>query len=142
MNVTREVILDLLPVVLSGEASVASRELVEEYLRHDPELAARVRSGGWEGIPGTAVGPPPEVELRALGRTRRLLQVQKWLFALAWTFTALSLTSAISFDDHRVSRFRFLIVDYPGIFGPCLGVAVGCWIGYALLKRRLRGSAF
>ena len=43
MNVTREVILDLLPVYLSGEASPATRTLVEEYLRQDAELAQRIR---------------------------------------------------------------------------------------------------
>ena len=43
MNVTREVILDLLPLYLAGEASPATRALVEEYLKQDSELAQRVR---------------------------------------------------------------------------------------------------
>jgi len=43
MNVTREIILDLLPVYLSGEASPATRSLVEEYMKRDPELAQRIR---------------------------------------------------------------------------------------------------
>lgn len=43
MNVTREVILDLLPVYLAGEASPATRTLVEEYLKQDAELAQRIR---------------------------------------------------------------------------------------------------
>ena len=43
MNVTREVILDLLPVYLSGDASPATRALVEEYMKQDSELAQRVR---------------------------------------------------------------------------------------------------
>jgi hypothetical protein len=42
-NVTREVILDLLPVYLAGEASPATRTLVEEYLKQDAELAQRIR---------------------------------------------------------------------------------------------------
>jgi anti-sigma factor RsiW len=43
MNVTREVILDLLPAYLSGEASPATRTLVEEHIKQDAELAQRLR---------------------------------------------------------------------------------------------------
>jgi anti-sigma factor RsiW len=39
MAVTREVILDLLPLYLSDEASTDSRALVKEHLDNDPELA-------------------------------------------------------------------------------------------------------
>ena len=38
VNVTREVILDLLPVYLAGEASADTRQLVDEYMRQDAEL--------------------------------------------------------------------------------------------------------
>jgi hypothetical protein len=40
---TREVILDLLPVYLSGEASPATRALDEEFMKQDAELAQRIR---------------------------------------------------------------------------------------------------
>jgi anti-sigma factor RsiW len=39
MAVTRDVILDLLPLYLSEEASNDSRALVKEHLDNDPELA-------------------------------------------------------------------------------------------------------
>jgi len=39
MSVTRDVILDLLPLYLSDEASNDSRALVAEHLDNDPELA-------------------------------------------------------------------------------------------------------
>jgi anti-sigma factor RsiW len=38
-EITREVILDLLPLYLAGEGSPATRSLVERYLETDPELA-------------------------------------------------------------------------------------------------------
>jgi len=38
MAVTREVILDLLPLYLSDEASADSRALVKEHLENDPEF--------------------------------------------------------------------------------------------------------
>ena len=39
MTVSREVILDLLPLYLSDEASPDTRALVKEHLDHDPDLA-------------------------------------------------------------------------------------------------------
>jgi anti-sigma factor RsiW len=39
MEISRNVILDLLPLYIADEASPESRLLVEEYLETDPELA-------------------------------------------------------------------------------------------------------
>ena len=74
MNITREVILDLLPAYLSGEASPATRTLVEEHMKEDAELAQRVRlllADNLVKAPPPVL--PPELELRSLRRTQRLL---------------------------------------------------------------------
>jgi anti-sigma factor RsiW len=39
MKITRDVILDLLPLFVSGEGSPDTRKLVEEYIETDPEIA-------------------------------------------------------------------------------------------------------
>ena len=56
MKLEREVIIDLLPAYFSGEASAATRMLVEDYFREDPEFEAcpsgRRRAGEPEGRPG------------------------------------------------------------------------------------------
>jgi len=39
MEITRNVILDLLPLYLANEVSADTRALVEEYMKTDPELA-------------------------------------------------------------------------------------------------------
>ena len=39
MEITRSVILDLLPLYLAGEASPDTQAVVEQYLETDPELA-------------------------------------------------------------------------------------------------------
>jgi anti-sigma factor RsiW len=54
MAVTREVILDLLPLYLSDEASPDTRVLVQEHLESDPELA-RLATQWKDRLPG----PPP-----------------------------------------------------------------------------------
>src|SRR5271154_3727117 len=71
MNVTREVILDLLPVYLAGEASPATRALVEEYMKQDTELAQKIRQQWSENFAKVAPPPlPPDLELRPLRRPR------------------------------------------------------------------------
>lgn len=39
MNISRNVILDLLPLYIADEASPETRELIDQYLETDPELA-------------------------------------------------------------------------------------------------------
>lgn len=136
MNIPREVIVDLLPVYLAGEASPATRAWLEEYLAQDPELAERVRRQRTETFSHSSLPPiPPELELRALHRTRRMMTQLRWLFGLGMAFSAIALSLEISF---RPVRIRLLLLDYPGQLGPCLAIGVACWTAYFLLRRRLR----
>lgn len=43
MEITRDVILDLLPLYMAGEVSADTRALVEKYLESDPKLAEIAR---------------------------------------------------------------------------------------------------
>jgi len=141
MNVTREVILDLLPVYLSGEASPATRTLVEEYMKQDPDLAQRIRVQ-WADSFAKAVPSalPPDLELRSLRRTRSLLSWQRWLFGLGITFSALSLSNEFSFEGGHLKEFHFLLRDYPAEFGICVALGLACWIAYFSIRHRLRSS--
>ena len=138
MKVTRDVVRDLLPLYLAGEASPATRELVEEYLAQDPELAREARSSQESlGLPAPPA-PGPDVELASLARTRNLIALQMWLFGFAIAFTAIGLALRITFHEGHVSEIRLVIFDYPQELGACLLIAAACWVGYFVLKRRLR----
>jgi len=137
-DLPREVLLDLLPVYASGEASAATRALVEAHLAQDADLARRLHET--RALPNVAPSLPPELELRALRRTRGELALQRWLFALAITFTAIAFTTRVAFHDHRITTFRFLIFDYPREFGICLALAIGFWIAYHAMRGRWRGT--
>jgi predicted anti-sigma-YlaC factor YlaD len=142
MNVTRDVIIDLLPVYLGGEASPATRALIEEYLKQDPELAQRIRSRWAENLASAAPsGLPPELELRSLQRTRRILFWQRWTFAIAIAFTAVAFSVGINFEHGRVTDVHFMLRDYPLGVGACLIVALFCWAIYYVLRRRLRATS-
>jgi hypothetical protein len=139
MNVTREVILDLIPVYLAGEASPATRLLIDEYLRQDPELAQRVRTLAADNLANIKQSPlSSDIELRSLRRARALIGWQKWLFGLGITFTALSLSNEFSFEGGRLREFHFLIRDYPAQFGTFAALALICWISYFAIRQRLR----
>src|SRR5580658_8485789 len=142
MNVTREVILDLLPLYLSGEASPATRALVEEYMKQDPELAQRIRLQ-WADNFAKAVPSalPPDLELRSLRRTRSLLGLLRWLFGFGIFFLAAALSNEFSFEGAHLKEFHFLLRDYPVELGICVVLSLACWIAYFTIRRRLRSGA-
>jgi len=140
MRVSRDVILDLLPLYLAGEVSPATRLLVEQYLSQDDVLAEQVRSQISVGLGDThaSVALPPELELRSLARTRTLLRRQRRLFGVAIGLSVLTLTSEVSFRGNRIASFRFLITDYPLVFGTLGVAAIACWVAYAYTAWRLK----
>lgn len=70
LEVTREVVSDLWPLVRAGEASADSRTLVDGFLADDESFAERLRSA--EALPEAL--PPirlsPDAELRLLDEAR------------------------------------------------------------------------
>jgi len=143
MKVTREVILDLLPLYLAGEASPSTRDLVEEYLKQDPELGQRIRLQMAEGLKRAAPsGLPPDLEFRSLKRTRRLLTLQKWLFGVALGFAAFGLSIGFSTRNGHFQRIFFLVRDYPTVFGGALGCSLLCWMLYFFVRHRVRTAGF
>ncbi|HET6899221.1 MAG TPA: hypothetical protein VFK70_12765 [Vicinamibacteria bacterium] len=152
MKVTRDVVLDLLPLYVAGEACADSRALVEEFLEQDPELRNRMREGALDalvptanppagghsaGVPGWTV--PPDVELRSLRRTRGLLRWQRLTYAWALTVSLLSLSSVFSFQGGQV-HWRLLLADNPGGLAACLALASSLWAAYYVLRRRTRAT--
>ena len=139
MNVTGEVILDLLPVYLAGEASPATRVLVEEFLRQDPELGRDVRRQMVENL--AAVAPPslpPDLELSALRRTRGLIFWQRRLFGFAILFSLLPLSSAFTFQNGRLTEAYFQARDYPQLAILSLILAISLWTACYVNRRRVR----
>lgn len=142
MNVTREVIADLLPIYLAGEASPDTRALVETFLKEDPELAQTIR-GRWIENMARAVPSslPPELELQAFRRTRSVLVRQRWLMGLGMFFTAMLASSQFTVSRGNITDFHFLARDYPTLFAVSAILAAVCWTAYFVLRRGLRAKA-
>ena len=135
MNVTRNVIIDLLPLYVAGEVSPDSRALVDEYLKGDPELAESARSTNFETL--SHARPSADIELRALRRTRSLLGWQRWLMAWAIAFTLLPLSS-VFYVEHGQVQHQFLMSEHPWAIALFSSLAVSCWVNYLLIRWRLR----
>lgn len=135
MNVTRQIVKDLLPLYVSGEASPDSRALVESFLRDDQELSRLADALRAEELsPARGAPAPPDVGRAALLRTKGLLRRRTWLLALAIFFSGLPLSCVV--DD---SGLRFLLLrDAPAAGAASLVVAAALWIAFGVTARRLR----
>jgi anti-sigma factor RsiW len=139
MKVTQDVIMDLLPVYLSGEASPDTQDLMEEFLRQNPELSSLVEAqkreyGRQHELLGPVAAPSADHELQTLARTRLLMQRQKWSLALALTLTAFPFSFVFS-----GSHVTFMIVrDQPLLAAASWCGAAILWIQYLITRRRLR----
>ena len=97
MNVTREVVTDLLPIYLSGEASGDTKALVEDYFRQDPDFERIARSVATplETLRAAApIAASPERKKRDLESVLWGLRRRTWLFGVGLFLTL----SPLSFD--------------------------------------------
>lgn len=136
MKVTREVVVDLLPLYLSGDASDDTRRLVDDFMTTDPEFA-QVATGTSNAFLGHEDLPPisPEIELQTIKKIKSLVRLRDALF---WIAAFLTPTPLAVWNTSWGSGY--LIRDYP-ILAAGLGVvAITTWCCYFALKRRLSST--
>jgi predicted anti-sigma-YlaC factor YlaD len=99
-SVPRNVILDLLPAYIAGEASEETRSLVEEFAKNDPQIVQVIRTGTLEP---TAIRPkidlPDYLEMKAIKHIRRSIRRQMFYVALATSLLLLIPLVAMRFTD-------------------------------------------
>lgn len=134
MKPTRDVVNDLLPVYLAGDASADTRAFVDEWLKTDPELARQVAEARRADLPPVAL-PPPSAEKQALTRTRRRLRLRALLMGIAIYVSTLPL--AITFNR---SGFHGLLIDNWPERVVVMILAVVLWGVYFAVARRARVS--
>jgi len=134
MKITREIVEDLLPLYVAGEASADTRAAVEEWLRDDPELARLAQAMGVDTAPGPTAPAAPDSGRTALATTKTLLRRRTWLFAWALFFTGLPLSFVFGSEGLRFLMLR----DAPVAAAGSLAVAAVLWILFARVARRLR----
>lgn len=74
MKITRNVILDLLPLYLADEVSEDTRALVEKYLKTDPQLAKVAKQSAATELPGDIPVPiTQDDEMKAYQKAQRII---------------------------------------------------------------------
>jgi hypothetical protein len=134
MNITRDVVADLWPLYVAGEASKDSRQLIDEFLKEDPEFAVMLTKKGADGpIKPVALKLPPDLEARAFTRTRRALQGRSVFRILALAFTGLAIVRLVAdmpFDKQSPTNAL-----------GTMAVAVLFWIVFLVHRRHLNSIA-
>jgi hypothetical protein len=136
MNVTRQVVTDLLPIYFSGDASGDTKMLVEDYFRQDPDFERIARSAATPLDTlraATPIAASPAREKRDLESVLWGLRRRTWLFGVSLFLTL----SPLSFDfapGHSVS-LGFRQSPWHAAFDWSLA-AVLWFVYFARLRRR------
>lgn len=126
VTITRDLILDLLPLYLAGEASEDTREVVEQFLADDPALAKLVEQSKQNQLDGEVPVPlNKEHEMITFEKTKQLLFQQKVFLAIAVAATLM--LAAFRFDSEGV---EWLWLNSPAIGWVLFLVATFFWIGF------------
>jgi len=137
MTITQDVITDLLPAYLSGEASADTLALVNEFQREHPQFAAIVqaaRRGLGEPLAADQRAIAPDLEREVVRRTRAVISRQRLMLAFAIVLTLMPLSFTIGADG-----IRFLLRDEPRTAVFWLP-ASALWFTYLRLQSRLKAA--
>ena len=131
MTVTRDVILDLLPLYFAGQVSADTRTLVDEFLRTDPDFARMsqrfdtlLKAHGTPSDGGAA-------ERRTFERTRRLLKTRNHTIGMAVAYSLLPF--AFFFSNGHV---EWIMLRRPSVAATFALTALALWVAAWIINRR------
>jgi hypothetical protein len=129
----RSVVIDLLPLYASGEASADTKTLVEAYIKEDASLRALL--GALQGVTngvGADAEPSRSLEREALNRTHAVIRRRSWLMGLGIFLTVFPMSVA------QLNGVTYILMrDFPQSMLSWV-IAAGLWWKYVALSRRLR----
>ena len=140
MNVTRDVILDLLPLCHAGEASDDTRSLVAAYAAQDPEIARLLAAPPSAALPDTPHDLDKETEMKTLEKTKSYLKWQTILlggasFLSFCVVLVMALIPAVLFFVHGDSEQGRILLTVALVAGLVAGLmAAAAWTGYFMFR--------
>jgi len=135
MKIEREVIIDLLPAYFSGEASAATRTLVEEYFREHPDFEKTARSANspLEGLKVPMSALDAAQEKLAFERARQVREATISYLWMAILFTFIPFIFRI--HNHKIS---FIMWEGESRRGGMIFVAVAVFLWLLYFNTRSR----
>lgn len=133
MNVTKNIITDLLPLYYAEECSEDTKHLVEDYLQKNPELKEQAKYFLQNPLPNQV---PQSLnkndEMKSLVKTRKLLKVRSYVMG----FAILCSLAPFSFRFTE-GKFSWTILTESPVTALIYGIiAIICWAVYFTLKRK------
>jgi hypothetical protein len=133
MDVTCNIIIDLLPLYVAGECSQDTKRFVDEYLDAHPDLRQQVKQLSQNPLPnGIQERMTNNDEMKSLKKAKRLLRLRSTVLAFAIFFSL----CPFSFGNIDGKSF-FMITDSPKsamIYG---SIGIVFWVIYFIMRRRM-----
>jgi hypothetical protein len=133
MNVTKEIINDLIPLYVANECSADTRALVEDYLQRNPPQAEELWRVMATSIPAAVPSAKSLDEVRSFREARRRLRRRSGLMAFAIFFSL----APFSFF-WTGERTWWLLRDAPASAAVYAALGVVFWVVYAVERYRAR----
>lgn len=134
MKLTNDVIIDLLPLYFSGEASEDTKTLVNTYFEQNPEFAEEAKKSSEQIITNDIpINLTKENEMESLNKTKKRITLRSILLGFAIFFTIAPFSFA-----HFDGKSYFLPLDSPMtalIYG---SIGILFWIGYFVARNKMR----
>lgn len=129
MKITENVISDLLPAYMSGEATEDTILLVEEYFKNNPDFEKIYKQ---ELNTDIKVNRLDLNEVKLLERTKRMIKFRSLVFGFAIFFSALP----FSFYGNE-TEVHWLWENLPSVAYISGSLGICLWITYINLQKRL-----
>lgn len=126
-KIPQHVIIDLLPLYLADEVGEETRNLIEEYLKTDPQLA--ILAEQVRHAPSLQEIPAPlnkETEMKAYKKGKKLMIQHNVFLGLAVFTTFLSFPAFVSLRDEDPLAPFYIV-----------GIAVLFWIAFFVVNRKI-----
>ena len=131
MTVTRDVILDLLPLYFAGQVSADTKTLVDEFLRTDPDFARMSQRFDTLLKAHDTPADGGAAERRAFERTRRLLKTRNQTIGMAVAYSLLPF--AFFF---RNGQIEWIMLRRPSVAATFAFTALVLWVAAWIINRR------
>jgi ferric-dicitrate binding protein FerR (iron transport regulator) len=133
MNVTKEIINDLIPLYAANECSADTRALVEEYLQRNPQQAEEFQRVMETSVPEAVPSANSLDEVRSFREARRRLRRRSWLMAFGIFFSL----APFSFV-WTSGRVWWLMREAPASAVVYAALGVVFWVIYGVDRSRSR----
>ena len=125
---TKDIVVDLWPLYISGEASADTRALVEAFLKTNPQLESGLREEEGAGLKPVTVALPADHERATLLRTQQRRARQSMLINASALFVSGALTAYFAWGMVPRLAATFATLRLPPPTAVQLGINASTWL--------------